>query len=69
MGGHCNKQDHDCPELTCGHPLPCPYHTVEIDTTAEPVTKIVIPATEMKNINQKTLKRLKQVGRILKDDL
>ena len=42
---NCTKPDRDQPELTCGHPLPCPYHTVTIDTTMEPVSTIIIPAT------------------------
>lgn len=41
----CDRPDRDVPGLKCGHPLPCPYHTVTIDTTAEPVATITIPAT------------------------
>ncbi len=28
----CERPDRDVPKLVCGHPLPCPYHTVIIDT-------------------------------------
>lgn len=27
----CQHPDRDVPEITCGYPLPCPYHTVEIE--------------------------------------
>ncbi len=26
----CNSNDKDVPKLKCGHPLPCPYHTILI---------------------------------------
>ena len=40
----CNHPDGDCPKLLCGHPLPCPLHTVTLDTTTEP-PEITIPVT------------------------
>ena len=27
----CVKPDKDEPKLTCGHPIPCPHHTVIIE--------------------------------------
>lgn len=27
----CQKPDRHVPKLTCGYPLPCPYHTVIVD--------------------------------------
>lgn len=33
----CQRPDRDVPKLKCGHPLPCPYHTLTIDLRAEPV--------------------------------
>ncbi len=27
----CKRPDRDFPKLTCGYPLPCPYHTVSIN--------------------------------------
>lgn len=27
---HCSKPDRDNAKLTCGYPLPCPFHTVII---------------------------------------
>lgn len=40
----CKQPDRDCPKLMCGHPLPCPYHTAQIDLTKNPPT-INIPIT------------------------
>lgn len=62
---YCKKPDRDFPGLICGFPLPCPYHTVIIDTTAKPVPTITIPATIPKAINQKTLSKLKKIAAIL----
>ena len=31
--------------MTCGYPLPCPYHTVIIDQGAEPVPTVTFPVT------------------------
>lgn len=36
--GTCRHPDRDCPKLMCGYPLPCPWHTVVIDTERETVT-------------------------------
>ena len=49
----CKKKDHDGFDLICGHPLPCPYHTVVIDVAAQTVqvpmgdgeTFVTIPAS------------------------
>ena len=41
---NCRKPDHDVPALTCGQPLPCPFHTVLIDTEPSPPT-ITEPVT------------------------
>ena len=30
---NCNKPDRHVPKLICGHPLPCPFHTITIDLT------------------------------------
>ena len=29
-GLFCKRPDHDAPKLVCGHPLPCPHHTIVI---------------------------------------
>jgi hypothetical protein len=26
----CKRPDRDAPKLTCGHPLPCPHHTLVV---------------------------------------
>lgn len=31
VGLTCNRPDRDVPGIKCGHPLPCPHHTVVID--------------------------------------
>lgn len=31
----CRKPDRDAPNLRCGYPLPCPYHTVVLDLRPE----------------------------------
>jgi len=40
----CKHPDRDSPKLMCAHPLPCPWHTVIIDTSANPPT-ITFPIT------------------------
>jgi len=62
----CKKPDRDVPELICGHPLPCPYHTITIDLKPGEIPTVIIPATEIKRVNPKTLNRLKKIARILK---
>jgi hypothetical protein len=32
----CQQPDRDCPPIICGHPLPCPHHTLVIDATKHP---------------------------------
>lgn len=58
----CQRPDRDVSELICGYPLPCPWHTVVIDTRATPPT-VTIPATAAPQINSKTLGLLKQIAR------
>ena len=60
----CNKPDRHCPELVCGFPLPCPWHTVIIDLEENPPT-ITVPATAPLNADKIT--KLKDVALILKD--
>ena len=61
----CRNQDKDVPELACGHPLPCPHHTVRINID-KTVPTIEVPITQAKRINIRTLKQLKQIARIIK---
>ena len=32
---NCQRPDRDAPGIVCGHPLPCPYHTVIIEVSGE----------------------------------
>lgn len=59
---YCQRPDHDISSLVCGAPLPCPYHTVIIDTRATPPT-VTIPATAAPQINPKMIGLLKQIAR------
>lgn len=59
---YCKRPDRDVGGLICGHPLPCPWHTVTIDTTATPPT-VTIPATAAPQINRAMLGLLKQIAR------
>ena len=43
---HCQQPDRDCPDMVCGYPLPCPFHTIELSLPkppAVPVVKCPIP--------------------------
>ncbi len=40
----CRHPDRDCPKLLCGHPLPCPWHTVTIHADRTPPV-IEVPTT------------------------
>lgn len=57
----CKQPDRDQPELICGYPLPCRWHTVTIDTRSEPPT-ISIPATQPKAANPVVLGLLKEIA-------
>ena len=63
---NCKRPDRDFPELICGYPLPCPWHTVRIHLGKTPPT-VEIPATASKIVRHKTLQRLKQIARILSE--
>lgn len=43
----CMQPDRDVPRLTCGAPLPCPYHTYIADLTTTPPT-VTVPVTAKK---------------------
>jgi hypothetical protein len=59
---YCQRPDHDISEIVCGAPLPCPYHTVIIDTQSV-VPTVTIPATAAPQINLKMVGLLKQIAR------
>lgn len=60
---HCERPDRHRPSLICGYPLPCPYHTVIIDTEADPPT-LRIPITSEPD---HALRRLKDIARAIKE--
>jgi len=47
---YCAQPDVDAPKLECGHPLPCPRHTLILDprqgTVGVPANVIVGPVTQ-----------------------
>ncbi len=60
----CNHPDRHCPELTCGFPLPCPWHTVIMDLEENPPT-ITTPVTQ--KVPAQTMVRLKDIAVILSE--
>jgi len=48
----CRHPDRDSPKLLCGYPLPCPYHTVRADLSADPPT-VTIPLTARSAFRQR----------------
>jgi len=61
----CNKPDRDVPGIICGHPLPCPWHTVTIHTDKTPPT-VEVPATAIPEVvDQDKLELLKDIGRAI----
>ena len=64
---YCKQPDRDIPSLLCGYSLPCPYHTVIIDTSAKPVPTVTIPVTMPKAANRRMLRKLKKIALILEE--
>jgi hypothetical protein len=64
---HCKRPDRDVAELVCGHPLPCPYHTVTLDTTTDPPC-VKVPVTNEPALRPKVLETLKDIGRAISED-
>jgi hypothetical protein len=65
--GYCTKPDRDAPELICGYPLPCPYHTVVIELAEDPpIAKV--PLTVAKEIDKPTLDKLKRAAAVLREE-
>lgn len=56
---YCRHPDRDVPGIECGYPLPCPYHTVVIDTTG-PVPTVTRPVT--RQVSGKQMDRLKEIA-------
>lgn len=62
----CERPDHDAPGIVCGHPLPCPWHTVIVDATSSPPT-VTVPVVTTPLVGPVTLKRLKQIALAITD--
>ena len=56
--GCCDKPDRHNPKLKCGHPMPCPYHTVIIDGD-----NIFYPEEK----DEKTKQHVRDIAEALKD--
>lgn len=46
----CQQPDRDAPKLTCGYPLPCPWHTAVIVPGKGFVAPAGAPTAELKQI-------------------
>lgn len=66
-GLRCRQPDRDVPELVCDWPLPCPWHTVTIDTTAHP-PELRMPLTAERAIRPKMRKILKEIGQTIAEE-
>ncbi len=62
----CKRPDRDHAGVICGHPIPCPYHTVLIDLTTYP-PNLIVPITAEPATNPLLLERLKEISRILEE--
>ncbi len=62
--GHCKCPDRDVAGLICGCPLPCPWHTLTIDTTSDPPA-LKVPITSEPAHDPKLLSTLKDIGRAI----
>lgn len=61
----CKQPDRDCPKLLCGHPLPCPYHTVLLHLGKKPPT-VEIPTTATEALVNRD--KLAMIGEALVDE-
>ena len=51
----CKQPDRDVPKIECGHPLPCPYHTlvIEADSMEQAVDKVVSVVDTLRKLRQR----------------
>ncbi|HEX9640575.1 MAG TPA: hypothetical protein VGB13_04605 [Candidatus Krumholzibacteria bacterium] len=56
----CQQPDRDAPRMVCGYPLPCPHHTVVMETG-----KLTIPHRSPAATSPVVRKRVKAVHRAL----
>ncbi len=60
----CKRPDRHVPRLVCGFPLPCPWHTLVIDTTRDPpVVELPVPA----NTTPLQLQRIGEIAAALRE--
>lgn len=64
---HCRQPDRHVPGLICGFSLPCPWHTITIDTTSDP-PELRVPITSEPAHNPKLLKTLKDIGLAISEE-
>ncbi|KKM59971.1 hypothetical protein LCGC14_1546500 [marine sediment metagenome] len=64
---NCQRPDPYAPGIVCGQPLPCPYHTVTVDTTGE-VPTVTIPVSAVPLIGERMLEVLKGVSRAIHEE-
>lgn len=57
----CQQPDRDVPTMKCGHPLPCPWHTIIIDLNKD---TIEAPA----GTSRKTLKKISDIIGAIKEE-
>jgi len=65
---NCERPDRDVPGIICGHPLPCPYHTVVLDKNEAGMPQVRVPASIVPRVSKKTLETLKDVSRAIHED-
>ena len=58
----CEHGDHDVPTIRCGAPLPCPYHTVIVDTTVDPPT---VAEPLMAKLRPRPLRRVHDIAKAI----
>lgn len=65
---YCDKPDRDVghkhPNIKCGYPLPCPFHTIVIDMAESPTTTI----PPFANVDPKTREHISEIVNALKDN-
>lgn len=61
----CQRPDRDAPGIVCGHPLPCPHHTVILDKNEVGEAQVRIPASAVPHVRPKALDALKTISRAI----
>jgi hypothetical protein len=61
----CKHPDRDVPGIECGYPLPCPFHTIEVELKKD-VSTVKMP--EHRPLNSREMDRVDEIIKILKED-